>query len=97
MDSVGSANGCQGGGGILKELIDSPMAPHNKIKDKKGGGGKKGNKDKECGEGGVGGVGGAGGCQPGHEQHHHHHHHNQGNGGAAFIMVGNIAGGLLGG
>ena len=96
MDSVGCAGGAQGGGGILKELIDSPMAPHNKIKDKKGGGGKK-NKDKECGEGGVGGVGGAGGCQPSHDQHHHHHHHNQGNGGAAFIMVGNIAGGILGG
>jgi hypothetical protein len=92
MDSVGSANGCQGGGGILKELIDSPMAPHNKLANAKKGG-KGGDKDKGCGEGGVGE---AGGCEPKHH-HHHHHNHNQGNGGGAFIMVGNFAGNLLGG
>lgn len=60
MDSVsgsGSSGGGGGIGGVLKEIIDSPMAPHNKIKDKKNGGGKKGGGDKGGGGGAAGMIG----------------------------------------
>lgn len=67
MDGIGGSCESGGGGGIggiLKELIDSPLAPHNKIKQKKsgggkkgGGGGKKGGGGGDCGGGAAGMIG----------------------------------------